>query len=76
MTQDRYIFEEPPHVYAIAEDAYRSLLTEGVNQCIIIRHGSIIITITTIIFACASSSSQARVTDDDGSLDVWPHTQW
>lgn len=47
MTQDRYIFEEPPHVYAIAEDAYRSLLTEGVNQCIIIRHGSIIITITT-----------------------------
>ncbi|ELR11773.1 myosin IF, putative [Acanthamoeba castellanii str. Neff] len=30
--QDRYIFEEPPHVYAIAEDAYRSLLTEGVNH--------------------------------------------
>jgi hypothetical protein len=46
MTQDRYIFEEPPHVYAIAEDAYRSLLTEGVNQCIIIRHGSIIIITT------------------------------
>jgi myosin-1 len=34
--QDRYIFEEPPHVFAIAEDAYRSLLSEGVNQCIII----------------------------------------
>jgi myosin-1 len=34
--QDRYIFEEPPHVYAIAEDAYHSLLTEGVNQTIII----------------------------------------
>eukprot|EP01087_Luapelamoeba_hula_P014225 TRINITY_DN4133_c0_g1_i1.p1 TRINITY_DN4133_c0_g1~~TRINITY_DN4133_c0_g1_i1.p1 ORF type:complete len:1005 (-),score=195.32 TRINITY_DN4133_c0_g1_i1:88-3102(-) len=32
----RYIFEEPPHVFAIAEDAYRSLLAEGVNQCIII----------------------------------------
>ena len=34
----RYIYEEPPHVYAIAEDAYRSLLNEGKNQCIIIRY--------------------------------------
>ena len=33
----RYFYEEPPHVYAIAEDAYRSLLNEGINQCIIIR---------------------------------------
>jgi hypothetical protein len=33
----RYIYEESPHVYAIAEDAYRSLLNEGKNQCIIIR---------------------------------------
>eukprot|EP01094_Clydonella_sp_ATCC50884_P004683 TRINITY_DN13717_c0_g1_i1.p1 TRINITY_DN13717_c0_g1~~TRINITY_DN13717_c0_g1_i1.p1 ORF type:complete len:1028 (+),score=338.91 TRINITY_DN13717_c0_g1_i1:131-3085(+) len=32
----RYFYEEPPHVYAIAEDAYRSLLNEGINQCIII----------------------------------------
>jgi len=41
----RYFFEEPPHgnirilklsVYAIAEDSYHSLLTEGINQCIII----------------------------------------
>eukprot|EP00029_Vermamoeba_vermiformis_P011292 TRINITY_DN616_c1_g2_i1.p1 TRINITY_DN616_c1_g2~~TRINITY_DN616_c1_g2_i1.p1 ORF type:complete len:1008 (-),score=401.27 TRINITY_DN616_c1_g2_i1:84-3056(-) len=34
--QGRYIYEEAPHVYAIAEDAYRSLLNEGQNQCIII----------------------------------------
>ncbi|KAL6052487.1 unconventional myosin-Ia [Balamuthia mandrillaris] len=34
--QGRYIFEEPPHVYSIAEHAYHSLLTEGQNQCIII----------------------------------------
>jgi len=34
--QNRYFFEEPPHVYAIAEHAYHSLLTEGINQCIII----------------------------------------
>jgi len=34
--QDRYIFEEPPHVYAIAEHAYHSLLSEGINQAIII----------------------------------------
>eukprot|EP00005_Dracoamoeba_jomungandri_P003003 CAMPEP_0174260130 /NCGR_PEP_ID=MMETSP0439-20130205/8860_1 /TAXON_ID=0 /ORGANISM="Stereomyxa ramosa, Strain Chinc5" /LENGTH=1002 /DNA_ID=CAMNT_0015344305 /DNA_START=46 /DNA_END=3054 /DNA_ORIENTATION=- len=32
----RYIFEEPPHVYSIAEHSYHSLLTEGINQCIII----------------------------------------
>jgi myosin heavy subunit len=32
----RYYFEEPPHVYAIAEDSYHSLLTEGINQAIII----------------------------------------
>jgi myosin-1 len=35
--QGRYIYEEAPHVYAIAEDAYRSLLNEGQNQCVIIR---------------------------------------
>jgi myosin heavy subunit len=34
--QGRYFFEEPPHVYAIAESAYHSLMNEGVNQCIII----------------------------------------
>jgi len=34
--QGRYIYEEPPHVYAIAEDTYKALLNEGQNQCVII----------------------------------------
>ncbi|PRP86414.1 hypothetical protein PROFUN_05333 [Planoprotostelium fungivorum] len=34
--QGRYFFEEPPHVYAIAESAYHSLMSEGLNQCVII----------------------------------------
>eukprot|EP00033_Pygsuia_biforma_P003207 GCRY01003518.1.p1 GENE.GCRY01003518.1~~GCRY01003518.1.p1 ORF type:complete len:242 (-),score=43.45 GCRY01003518.1:22-747(-) len=33
---NRYIYENPPHIYAIAEEAYYSLLNEGENQCIII----------------------------------------
>eukprot|EP00761_Pharyngomonas_kirbyi_P013669 gb/GECH01013698.1/.p1 GENE.gb/GECH01013698.1/~~gb/GECH01013698.1/.p1 ORF type:complete len:952 (+),score=246.60 gb/GECH01013698.1/:1-2856(+) len=32
----RYPYELPPHVYAIAEDAYRSMLTNRENQSIII----------------------------------------
>jgi myosin-1 len=36
--QGRYFFEEPPHVYAIAENAYHSLLNTGINQCIIITY--------------------------------------
>lgn len=32
----RYIYEEPPHVYGIAESAYSRLLSEGRNQAILI----------------------------------------
>lgn len=29
--------ELPPHIYAIAEESYRSMTAENFNQCIIIR---------------------------------------
>lgn len=32
----RYLHEHPPHVYALAEDAYRTLRYDRENQCIII----------------------------------------
>lgn len=32
----RYIYECPPHIYSLAEDTYRSLCTEGKDQCVII----------------------------------------
>eukprot|EP00298_Acanthocystis_sp_HF-20_P012732 c20027_g2_i2.p1 GENE.c20027_g2_i2~~c20027_g2_i2.p1 ORF type:complete len:1422 (+),score=671.93 c20027_g2_i2:33-4298(+) len=32
----KYPYELPPHVYALAEDAYRSMLSEEHSQCIII----------------------------------------
>eukprot|EP00457_Paulinella_chromatophora_P000941 gb/GEZN01000943.1/.p1 GENE.gb/GEZN01000943.1/~~gb/GEZN01000943.1/.p1 ORF type:complete len:1030 (+),score=139.44 gb/GEZN01000943.1/:99-3188(+) len=32
----RYIYENPPHVYALAEETYRALLTEFSDQCVII----------------------------------------
>lgn len=33
----RYIYENPPHVFGLAEDTYRALCTEGEDQCVIIR---------------------------------------
>jgi myosin I len=32
----RYLYELPPHVFALAEQAYRSLMTEREDQCVII----------------------------------------
>lgn len=32
----RYIYENPPHVFGLAEDTYRALCTEGEDQCVII----------------------------------------
>lgn len=33
----RFPHENPPHIYALAEEAYRSMKSEGENQCILIR---------------------------------------
>lgn len=32
----RYIYENPPHIYGLAEDTYRALCTDRTNQCVII----------------------------------------
>eukprot|EP00808_Paulinella_micropora_P004347 g11237.t1 len=32
----RYMYENPPHIYALAEETYRALLTEFSDQCVII----------------------------------------
>ena len=32
----RYLYELPPHVYALAEDTYRTMLSEKTDQAIII----------------------------------------
>jgi myosin-1 len=32
----KYRYELPPHVYALADDMYRSMLSERENQCVII----------------------------------------
>src|SRR3990167_872267 len=32
----KYQYELPPHVYAVADNMYRSMFSEGVNQCVII----------------------------------------
>jgi myosin-1 len=29
-------YEEPPHIYAIADTAYRSMMNEGRDQCVLI----------------------------------------
>lgn len=34
--EGRSRIEMPPHIYAIAEDSYRSMMTDKVNQCVII----------------------------------------
>jgi myosin-1 len=36
LPQQRYIYENPPHVFALAEDTYKQLLTDHQNQCVII----------------------------------------
>lgn len=33
----KYRYELPPHVYALADDMYRSMLNDRENQCVIIR---------------------------------------
>jgi len=32
----KYRYELPPHVYALADDMYRTMLSEGEDQCVII----------------------------------------
>ena len=32
----RYIYENPPHIYGLAEDTFRALCTDRTNQCVII----------------------------------------
>ncbi len=32
----RYMYELPPHIFALAEDTYRALLSEAKDQCVII----------------------------------------
>ncbi len=34
----RYQHEQPPHVYALAEAAYRGVKSENINQCVIISY--------------------------------------
>jgi myosin heavy subunit len=36
MYKNKYSFENPPHLYAIAESSYRNLLVNRQNQTIII----------------------------------------
>ena len=33
----KFRYELPPHVFALADDMYRSMLNERENQCVIIR---------------------------------------
>ena len=33
----KYRYELPPHVFSLADDMYRSMMSEGENQCVIIR---------------------------------------
>lgn len=32
----RYIYENPPHIFGLAEDTYRALCTDAEDQCVII----------------------------------------
>ena len=34
---DTYLGDRPPHIYAIANEAYYSLWRKGGNQCVLIR---------------------------------------
>ena len=36
----KYRYELPPHVYSLADDMYRSMMSEGENQCVIIRYAT------------------------------------
>ena len=36
----KYRYELPPHVYPLADDMYRSMMSEGENQCVIIRYAT------------------------------------
>jgi myosin-1 len=37
MYHGHYPHENPPHAYALAEEAYRTMKGEGLSQCILIR---------------------------------------
>jgi myosin-1 len=34
----KYRYELPPHVYALADDMYRTMLSESEDQCVIISY--------------------------------------
>jgi myosin-1 len=36
----KYRYELPPHVYSLADDMYRTMLSERFSQCVIIRFNS------------------------------------
>lgn len=32
-------YENPPHIYALADNMYRNMIIDRENQCVIIRYG-------------------------------------
>lgn len=47
-------YENPPHVFALTDDAYRNMLIETENQCIIIRLRCFVIYMHTISLIAVS----------------------
>jgi len=39
MYKGRFAHELPPHIFALAERAYKGMLNDGENQCVIISGG-------------------------------------
>lgn len=40
MYQGAALYENPPHIYALADDCFRNMLIDSENQCVIIRLGA------------------------------------
>ena len=47
------IYENPPHVYALADNMYRNMLIDGENQCVIIRYVELLRRLDCSFIICA-----------------------
>ena len=45
-----YLGDKPPHIYAIANEAYYSLWRKGGNQCVLIRYNAALLRIKSLFY--------------------------
>ena len=53
-------YENPPHVYALTDNMYRTMLSENENQCVIIRYVCLSVCLYHLLILCSGESGAGK----------------